>query len=98
MNWIAGRLYNLLVVPSLYVFSFLYSLFNEKVRLGLAGRTTLFEQLGESVLPTVSRRPRFWIHNSSMGEFEQAKPLVEALRARFPDCFIAVSFFSPSAY
>ncbi|MBN1895047.1 hypothetical protein JW906_11150 [bacterium] len=98
MNWIAGRLYNLLGVPSLYVLSYLYSLFNEKVRRGLEGRKILFEQLAKAAPAGLSRRPRFWIHNSSMGEFEQAKPLVEALKAAFPGCFIAVSFFSPSAY
>jgi len=98
MNWITGRLYNLLGVPALYALSNLYSLFDKKVRRGLAGRKTLFGQLEKTAADTASRRPRFWIHNSSMGEFEQAKPLVEALKTGFPGCFIAVSFFSPSAY
>lgn len=39
-----------------------------------------------------------WFHCASMGEFEQAKPLIESYRKAYPDHFILVSFFSPSAY
>jgi 3-deoxy-D-manno-octulosonic-acid transferase len=39
-----------------------------------------------------------WVHVSSMGEFEQAKPLIEALKERVPDLCLVVSFFSPSGY
>ena len=33
-----------------------------------------------------------------MGEFEQAKPIIAALKQRHPDVRIIVSFFSPSGY
>jgi 3-deoxy-D-manno-octulosonic-acid transferase len=33
-----------------------------------------------------------------MGEFEQAKPLVKALKEQFSGCLVVVSVFSPSAY
>lgn len=33
-----------------------------------------------------------------MGEFEQARPLIEALKANEPNIFIAFSFYSPSGY
>ncbi len=37
-----------------------------------------------------------WIHAASLGEFEQGKPLIEALRLKFPSKPILLSFFSPS--
>jgi len=40
--------------------------------------------------------PRLWFHASSLGEFEQAKPVIEALGKRYPSQAVWVSFFSPS--
>ena len=39
----------------------------------------------------------YWFHAASLGEFEQAVPLIEAITAK-EDIKIAVSFFSPSGY
>jgi 3-deoxy-D-manno-octulosonic-acid transferase len=41
---------------------------------------------------------RIWFHASSMGEFEQAKPIIEKIKAQAPDIKIFCSFFSPSGY
>lgn len=38
------------------------------------------------------------MHCASLGEFEQGRPVVEALRKEYPDLQIALSFFSPSGY
>lgn len=38
------------------------------------------------------------IQASSLGEYEQAKPLIDALRIKFPNKKIVLSFFSPSGY
>jgi 3-deoxy-D-manno-octulosonic-acid transferase len=43
-------------------------------------------------------RPLWWFHCASLGEFEQAVPVMEALRAEVPAVRIAVSFFSPSGF
>jgi len=43
-------------------------------------------------------RDTLWVHASSMGEFEQAKPIIEALKQERPDLAIIASFFSPSGY
>ena len=40
----------------------------------------------------------FWFHCASLGEFEQAKPVLLALRDRYPDVPVIVTFFSPSGY
>lgn len=39
-----------------------------------------------------------WIHAASLGEFEQARPLITSIRQRYPDKRILLSFFSPSGY
>lgn len=39
-----------------------------------------------------------WFHAASLGEFEQARPLIERLLAERPELKILVSFFSPSGY
>lgn len=39
-----------------------------------------------------------WIHVSSLGEFEQGRPVIEAFRERFPGRQIVLTFFSPSGY
>ncbi len=41
---------------------------------------------------------RLWVHASSMGEFEQAKPIIEALKREDPGIAVIASFFSPSGY
>jgi 3-deoxy-D-manno-octulosonic-acid transferase len=38
------------------------------------------------------------MHCASLGEFEQGRPVLEALKAKHPDCAIILSFFSPSGY
>jgi len=39
-----------------------------------------------------------WFHAASMGEFEQAKPIIEKLKSERDDIQILCSFFSPSGY
>lgn len=43
-------------------------------------------------------RTKIWIHCASLGEFEQGRPVIEALKARSPDRSIVLTFFSPSGY
>jgi 3-deoxy-D-manno-octulosonic-acid transferase len=42
--------------------------------------------------------PTIWFHASSMGEFEQAKPIIEIVKEKHPFSNIVVSFFSPSGF
>ena len=39
-----------------------------------------------------------WFHAASLGEFEQGRPLIEALKKQSPQLKIALTFFSPSGY
>lgn len=40
----------------------------------------------------------FWFHAASLGEFEQARPLIEQIRKDRPHASILLTFFSPSGY
>ncbi|KUG07581.1 3-deoxy-D-manno-octulosonic acid transferase [Solirubrum puertoriconensis] len=42
--------------------------------------------------------PRLWVHCASLGEFEQGRPLMEAMRLQYPHHKIVLTFFSPSGY
>ncbi|HNR09228.1 MAG TPA: glycosyltransferase N-terminal domain-containing protein [Saprospiraceae bacterium] len=49
------------------------------------------------------RAPRFktspvWVHCASLGEFEQGRPVIEAIKKEFPGIPLVLTFFSPSGY
>lgn len=68
---------------------------NKKARLMLEGQKRTFLQLQQKLTPG-SRY--IWIHASSLGEFEQGRPLIERIKKETPDAHIVLSFFSPSGY
>ncbi|MCW3073086.1 MAG: 3-deoxy-D-manno-octulosonic acid transferase [Flaviaesturariibacter sp.] len=61
----------------------------------LNGRKNHFENL-ETELG--SSQNIVWMHCASAGEFEQGKPVLEALKKAYPNYKFLVSFFSPSGY
>lgn len=71
----------------------LASLFNKKARLLVKGHMKIFKTLREKVDPDASY---LWFHASSLGEFEQGRPLIERLLKKNTDCKILLTFFSPS--
>ena len=90
----------MLILYNLFLFLYflsarIYGLFNSKAKKWVDGRRD-WEDLYRNTLKPGEKR--IWIHCSSMGEFEQAKPLIEELRAQYPAYKIAVTFFSPSGY
>ncbi|MEX0601788.1 MAG: glycosyltransferase N-terminal domain-containing protein, partial [Bacteroidota bacterium] len=91
------RTYNCIILPLLWIVLQALGLVQAKTRRGIRGRKGLFERLRDEV-PKLAKRHRIWFHSSSMGEFEQAKPIIAALRKRYDDIAIIVSFFSPSGY
>jgi 3-deoxy-D-manno-octulosonic-acid transferase len=90
-------IYDFVLIPLLAAALRLAALGNAKIRRGLLGRRGLFASLEEAAARLRPGR-RIWVHSSSMGEFEQAKPIIAALKQRHPDVQIIVSFFSPSGY
>ncbi|MBM2841386.1 MAG: kdtA [Bacteroidetes bacterium] len=97
MKHIWKHLYSFLVIPLLWLVLRTMGMFNSKIRRGIRGRVGLFESLRQrmQVLPPGKR---VWFHSSSMGEFEQAKPIIAALKQRNPNVRVIASFFSPSGY
>jgi len=73
-------------------------LFSPKIKLGVEGRNGLLAHLEASFPKLANGRPVAWFHAASLGEFEQGRPVMEAFRARYPDYFILLTFFSPSGY
>ncbi|MBO7492973.1 MAG: 3-deoxy-D-manno-octulosonic acid transferase [Bacteroidales bacterium] len=71
------------------------ALFNEKARQWVRGRKGLFAELERTF---AGKSDPVWIHCASLGEYEQAKPLVEKIKQEQPDTQILVTFFSPSGY
>lgn len=69
--------------------------FNKKAKLWLKGRRKLFEQIKSQLQPN---EKRVWIHAASLGEFEQGRPIIEALNNKEPSQKIVLTFFSPSGY
>ena len=90
-------LYDVLVIPFLWMVLRTLGLFNPKIKRGIDGRKTLFDDLARRVASLPAGK-RIWFHASSMGEFEQAKPIIAALKQRYPGIIIIASFFSPSGY
>lgn len=74
----------------------LAALFHPKAKLWHEGQQTLWEGL-ESAMHS-NEKPVAWIHTASMGEFEQGRPIIEAIKNQYPDHFILVTFYSPSGY
>jgi 3-deoxy-D-manno-octulosonic-acid transferase len=81
------RLYYLLIL--------LVSLFNKKARQWLRGRKGLLKKIESDVDPSL---PLVWFHCSSLGEFEQGRPLIESIREQDPGRNILLTFYSPSGY
>lgn len=81
------RLYQLLV--------FIASAFSAKARYFYRGRVGVWEKLKSQIEPNSEI---IWIHCSSLGEFEQGRPVIEAIKQKKPSAKILLTFFSPSGY
>ena len=90
-------LYNTVFIPLFWLLLHIAAFFNNKVRRGIEGRRGLLKKIDHDISKLTSKR-RVWFHSSSMGEFEQAKPIIAALRKKYHDINIIVTFFSPSGY
>jgi len=71
------------------------SLFNKKAKKMLTGQKKTFSVLAKNIDPQARY---IWFHASSLGEFEQGRPLIEKIREERPEYKILLTFFSPSGY
>lgn len=71
------------------------SFFSKKVRTMWKGEHQTFRVLREKIDPNAMY---IWFHAASLGEFEQGRPIMEAIRREHPGYKILLTFFSPSGY
>lgn len=71
------------------------SFFSKKVRTMWKGEHRTFRVLREQIDPNAMY---IWFHAASLGEFEQGRPIMEAIRREHPGYKILLTFFSPSGY
>ena len=79
-----------------YLFIYLASFFSEKAENWVKGRGETFYRLGNYIVSAHGKK--IWIHCASLGEFEQARPLIDKIRKQHPNHILILTFFSPSGY
>jgi 3-deoxy-D-manno-octulosonic-acid transferase len=93
INFISSFLYTLFI-QLLFMGFKLASPFNNKAKKWIEGRK-------ESNLKFNKRdysKKLIWFHVSSVGEYEQGLPVLNALKKKYTNYQFAISFFSPSGY
>lgn len=84
---------------SLFVYRLILGIvspFVTKAKLMVAGRKNIFTEL-ETALKN-NTDPLVWFHAASLGEFEQARPVIETYKKKYPQHKVLLTFFSPSGY
>jgi 3-deoxy-D-manno-octulosonic-acid transferase len=91
-----GKLLYLLFINVYPFFARMFSPFNKKAALWVKGRHHVMDH----IVFNSQRDPakKIWVHCASLGEFEQGRPLIEALKHTYPTYKILLTFFSPSGY
>lgn len=87
-------LYNICMVIYAWLLR-VVALWNKKAKQWVVGRKNIFERMSQAISPTDRV---VWIHVASLGEFEQGRPIIEAIRQQHPEYKILLTFFSPSGY
>ena len=80
-------------LSALYRFA---ALVHPKAKLFVQGRKNIISRLKAAIPEHASSI--VWIHCASLGEFEQGRPVIEAIRKHHPSHQILLTFFSPSGY
>lgn len=70
--------------------------FNTKAAQWVKGRKHLLNDYQNAF--SDNKSPVVWFHASSLGEFEQGRPVIEAIKQTQPHVKILLTFFSPSGY
>lgn len=83
-----------IVIHIAHFFLKIIALFNPKIKLFINGRKDTFKKLS-AIKPSDKV---VWIHAASLGEFEQARPIIERIKKEQPHYKIVITFFSPSGY
>ena len=71
------------------------SWFSGKMKQFVDGRKMVFQTLQTELSPTDKT---IWFHCASLGEYEQGLPVMEAVKKKYSQHKLVISFFSPSGY
>lgn len=71
---------------------------HRKARLLVQGQDKTLAAIRKDKRLHADNHPLIWFHAASVGEFEQARPIIERLRQEKYPCKILLTFFSPSGY
>lgn len=96
MLYYTGFVLYLIATNAYFLVIKLIAPFNARAKAFNDGRKGLLKHIEQSLQNET--RQSIWFHVASLGEFEQAKPLIEVLKVKFPQYCIVVTFFSPSGY
>ena len=91
-------IYNIFLFPVFLLVSLILFLINKKIRVGLIGRMIAYKQLKVFINNVGQNRLIYWFHVASLGEYEQARPVISGLKEVEPKALFIMSFFSPSGY
>jgi 3-deoxy-D-manno-octulosonic-acid transferase len=75
----------------------LFALRKEKARKWVEGRSGWYQDILRAT-ENWEDFPRVWFQCASLGEFEQARPVIEGLKRERPNTKILLTFYSPSGY
>lgn len=90
-------IYNILI----HVYSVILSLvanFHNKAKLFVEGRKKWQSRYANLNLEKLKNKEVIWMHCASLGELEQGKPILEALKNKYPNYAYIITFYSPSGY
>jgi 3-deoxy-D-manno-octulosonic-acid transferase len=71
----------------------LLAVFSKKIKFFVVGRRETFSKIA-----VLKNQKIIWFHVASLGEFEQARPIIEKLKQQYKKHKILITFFSPSGY
>ena len=80
----------------IYILSiYIYSIFDTKANLLVKGQKHIFYNLLNKIK---KENNLVWFHCSSLGEFEQAQPVIKTYKIKYPKDKILLTFFSSSGF
>ena len=84
---------------SMTLFSVLVKLLQNsqpKIKAFVEGRKNTFRVIQN--FKVINQSPVAWFHVASLGEYEQAKPVIKQLKEKKPNLSVVLTFYSPSGY
>jgi len=94
----SGLFFYTLLFPLLLGTARFFSILHPRLRTFFLARRGGLELLEKKIRALPPSSFRVWVHAASTGEFEQARPVIAALKAKHPEISFFVSFLSDSGY